>query len=301
MKRKLGWILTLCMTIGIAALFTGCGKEEGGNVAKTEEAVSQNEASDEKAAVETETAEDAAAEETTDGKTFTLGFDAEFPPYGYKDDNGEYVGFDLDLAAEVCSRRGWELKLQPIDWDSKDMELESGSIDCIWNGFTMSEDRLDTYTWTEPYVDNSQVFVVAADSGIENFDGLAGKVVAVQADSSALEALQGDDCKDLTASFADLMQVPDYNTAFMNLEAGAVDAVALDIGVARYQLESRGDKFVMLADPIVKEQYGIGFKLGNEELRDQVQESLKEMVKDGKMKEISDKWGLTESVVLQAE
>lgn len=294
MKRKLGFILTLCMTIGFAALFSGCGKEDAGNAANTGETKEASE----------DTKEEAQAGEETDGsgtKTFTLGFDAEFPPYGYKDENGEYVGFDLDLAAEVCSRRGWELKLQPIDWDSKDMELNSGAIDCIWNGFTMSDDRIDTYTWTEPYVDNSQVFVVAADSDIKDFKGLAGKVVAVQADSSALEALQGEDSKELTESFADLMQVPDYNTAFMNLEAGAVDAVALDIGVARYQLESRGDKFVMLDEPIVREQYGIGFKLGNEELRDQVQETLKEMAKDGKMKEISDKWNLTESVVLQAE
>ena len=86
--------------------------------------------------------------------TFTVGFDAEFPPYGYKDESGEYVGFDLDLAQEVCNRNGWTLVKQPIDWDSKDMELDSGSIDCIWNGFTMNG-REDEYTWSEPYIDNS--------------------------------------------------------------------------------------------------------------------------------------------------
>ena len=115
---------------------------------------------------------------------FVVGFDAAFPPYGYQDDSGEYVGFDLDLAQEVCSRNNWELVKMPIDWDSKDMELNSGTISCIWNGFTMNG-REDDYTWSDPYVDNSQVFVVKSDSGITTFDDLSGKTVAVQTDSSA--------------------------------------------------------------------------------------------------------------------
>ncbi|MGN0499079.1 MAG: amino acid ABC transporter substrate-binding protein [Acutalibacteraceae bacterium] len=234
-------------------------------------------------------------------KTFTVGFDASFPPYGYRDDNGEYVGFDLDLAQEVCNRRGWTLVKQPIDWDSKDMELNSKTIDCIWNGFTMSEERIDKYTWTEAYVDNSQVFVVAKDSGIETFDDLAGKTVAVQAASSALEALESDDCKELTASFKSLEQIPEYNTAFMNLEAKSVDAIAMDIGVAKYQIESRGDKFVMLSEPIITEKYGIAFLKGNEELRDQVQSTLYEMLEDGKLDEIAKKWELSDSVIFGSD
>ena len=235
--------------------------------------------------------------QTAEKKTFTVGFDANFPPYGYRDDNGEYVGFDLDLAQEVCNRRGWTLVKQPIDWDSKDMELSAKTIDCIWNGFTMSEDRLDKYTWTEPYVDNSQVFVVAKDSGIKTFDDLAGKTVAVQTASSALEALDSDDCKELKASFKSLEQIPEYNTAFMNLEAKSVDAIAMDIGVAKYQIESRGDKFEMLSEPIITEKYGISFLKGNETLRDEVQNTLYEMLKDGKLDEIAKKWELSDSVI----
>ena len=235
--------------------------------------------------------------QTAEKKTFTVGFDANFPPYGYRDDNGEYVGFDLDLAQEVCNRRGWTLVKQPIDWDSKDMELSAKTIDCIWNGFTMSEDRLDKYTWTEPYVDNSQVFVVAKDSGIKTFDDLAGKTVAVQTASSALEALDSDDCKELKASFKSLEQIPEYNTAFMNLEAKSVDAIAMDIGVAKYQIESRGDKFEMLSEPIITEKYGIAFLKGNETLRDEVQNTLYVMLKDGKLDEIAKKWELSDSVI----
>ena len=133
-----------------------------------------------------------ASANTLEDKEFIVGFDAEFPPYGYKDDNGEYVGFDLDLAQEVCDRNGWTLKKQPIEWNSKDMELKNGTIDCLWNGFTMNG-RESKYTWSVPYVDNSQVVIVKDNSGINELDDLAGKIVAVQADSSALAALTGED------------------------------------------------------------------------------------------------------------
>lgn len=232
--------------------------------------------------------------------TLTVGFDANFPPYGYTDDSGEYVGFDLDLAEEVCARNGWELIKKPIDWDSKDMELDSGTIDCIWNGFTING-REDSYEWTEAYVDNSQVVVVAADSGIADLAGLAGKTVLVQADSSALAALTDEENQanlDLAATFAALNEVPDYLTAFMSLDSGAADAVAMDIGVAKYQIAQNGDKYIMLDQTIAAEQYGVGFKLGNTELRDQIQKTLHEMVADGKFMEIATKWELQDAVCL---
>ena len=246
----------------------------------------------------------ARAADGEDDNSFIVGFDAEFPPYGYKDDNGEYVGFDLDLAQEVCDRNGWTLKKQPIEWNSKDMELNSGSISCIWNGFTMNG-REDDYTWTKPYVDNSQVVVVRKDSGITQLSDLAGKVVAVQADSSALAALTGEDAseenKALCETFKDLQQVGDYNSAFMNLESGAVNAICMDIGVANYEIESRGDKFMMLEDRLSSEEYGIGFKKGNTELRDKVQATLLDMLADGTFEEIAKKWGLEESICLTAD
>ena len=183
--------------------------------------------------------------EDTGRTSLTLGFDAEYPPYGYKDENGDYVGYDIDLAQEVCDRLGWTLNLQPIDWNSKDMELDAGNIDLIWNGMTMTG-REDDYTWFGPYVDNSIMIVVMEGSGISSLSDLAGKNVITQSGSSALTALTddpGDGSNDenlaLAASFAALEQTPDYNTAFMNLESGVVDAVAVDIGVANYQLASR--------------------------------------------------------------
>lgn len=221
--------------------------------------------------------------------TFTVGFDQDFPPFGYVDENGEFTGFDLELAKEAAKRMDMEIKLQPIDWDSKELELSSGSISCIWNGFTMNG-RENDYTWTESYMDNSQVFVVKSDSSIKTQADLAGKIVTAQTDSAALNALNGDDFKDLKASFKELLTCAQYNTAFMDLEAGAVDAVAMDIGVAKYQIEGKESKFTILDEPIVKEQYAIGFYKGNTEMRDKVQKALDEMAADGTFKKISEKW-----------
>ena len=238
------------------------------------------------AATEEAPAEAGGEEERT---TLIVGFDAEFPPYGYVDENGEFAGFDLDLAQEVCNRRGWELVKQPIDWAAKDMELSSGTIDCIWNGFTING-REDDYTWSIPYVNNTQVIVVTTDSGITDFAGLEGKTMGVQQDSSALSALEEEANAELAASFAATEQYADYNTAFMDLEAGAIDALAVDIGVASYQLASRGDGFVILEQELASEQYGIGFLLGNDSLKNAVEETLLEMVADGTFDEIVEKY-----------
>ena len=224
-----------------------------------------------------------------DGRTtFTVGFDAEFPPYGYKDDSGEYVGFDLDLAQEVCERNGWNLVKQPIDWDSKDMELESGTIDCIWNGFTM-EGREDDYTFSEPYMLNEQVLVVKKDAGIKGWDDLAGKTVITQTDSAAQDVLEGDQ-KDLAATFATLDTIGEYNTAFMQLESGAVDAVACDLSIAQYQLAAKPDAYTQLDEPLSSEHYAVGFKKGDTKSADAVTESLKALYEDGTVKDLCDKY-----------
>lgn len=232
------------------------------------------------------------------GDKFVVGFDANFPPYGYKDEKtGEYTGFDLELAAEVAKRNKWTLEKKPIDWDTKDMQLDSGSVDCLWNGFTMNG-REDKYTWSKPYVDNSIVFVTRSADNLKDAAALTGKTVIVQADSSGLAALEDEVNKDLLTSFKTLSKVPDYNNAFMSLEAGAADAVAVDIGVANYQLETRKKGlFTIMEKPVQTEQYGVGFKLGNEALRDQVQATLDEMITDGKFMELAKKYGLENAVI----
>ena len=274
-KRLLSAVMASAMVLSLAA----CGG------AKTETTAAETTAEKKE---ETTTAGTTAAETAeAAGGTLIVGFDQDFPPMGFVGDNGEYTGFDLDLAKEVASRLGLEYKAQPIAWDSKDMELESGNIDCIWNGFTITG-REDDYTWTTPYMANKQVFVVANDSDIKSQADLAGKVVEVQADSSAEAALKEN--QDLANTFGQLLTTPDYNTAFMDLEQGAVDAVAMDVIVAGYQIKQRNADFKILDDSLSEEEYGVGFEKGNTELRDKVQGALEEMAADGTLAKISDEW-----------
>ena len=236
-----------------------------------------------------------------DGKTkFVVGFDADFPPYGYKE-GAEYKGFDLDLAREVCARRGWTFVANPVNWDAKDMELNSGSISCIWNGFTM-QGREAGYTWTEPYVDTSQVVLVKVGSPIKSLKDLAGKTVGVQTDTPVQKELSGKgDKKDvaaLGATFKKLVVVPNYNNAMLELDSGAVDAVALDVGVAKKKMADMPGKFTLLKEIVMTETYGIGFKKGNTQLRDDVQATLKEMVKDGTMAKIAEKYGIEKNALI---
>lgn len=274
-KRLLSAVMASAMVLSLAAC--------GGAKTETTAAETTAEKKEETTAAGTTAAETAEAA----GGTLIVGFDQDFPPMGFVGDNGEYTGFDLDLAKEVASRLGLEYKAQPVAWDSKDMELESGNIDCIWNGFTITG-REDDYTWTTPYMANKQVFVVANDSDIKSQADLAGKVVEVQADSSAEAALKEN--QDLANTFGQLLTTPDYNTAFMDLEQGAVDAVAMDVIVAGYQIKQRNADFKILDDSLSEEEYGVGFKKGNTELRDKVQGALEEMAADGTLAKISDEW-----------
>ena len=315
MKKMIAMLLTGMLCAGLLA---GCGNSSSAPAAgaaadqkvETTEAVEETtEAAGDaveaaaqaatgeaaEAAAPAATGEEAAA--AADGQTFTVGFDAEYPPYGYLDEaTGDYTGFDLELAQEVCNRRGWTLVKQPIDWNTKDMEINSGAVDCLWNGMTYTG-REEEYTWSDPYVSNSIVVAVMADSDIQTKADLAGKNVVAQSGSSALTALQndpGDGSNDenlaLAATFQSLEEIADYNSAFMNMDAGIYDAIAVDIGVARHQLSTNEGKYRILDEEISKEEYAIAFKLGNTELRDQVQETLNEMAADGTVNAIADKY-----------
>lgn len=266
MKKKFTWVVALAAALCMSMLLmAGCSSED-------------------KAA-------DSAAGD--DAFTLVVGFDNSYPPYGFIGDDGKETGFDLDLAAEVCERNGWEFQAEAIDWDAKDALLGQGTINCIWNGFTM-EGRETDYTFSAPYMRNEQVVVVKKDSGIADLAGLTGKAVVTQVDSAALDVLEGDQAE-LAATFASLQQISDYNNAFMQLESGIVDAVACDLSIAAYQMSAKPDAFVML-DPLSSEHYAVGFKLGETDLADQVTATLKEMDADGTIKTICEKYaeyGLT--------
>lgn len=288
MKKTLAMMTAAMMVAGALA---GCGSSGSTPAATTAAATTAaaTEAATEAATTEAAGDTAAAAEETvkTPSGKFTVGFDQEFPPMGFVGDDGQFTGFDLDLAKEVASRLGLEFVPQPINWDAKDMELDSGNIDCIWNGFTM-QGREDAYTWVGPYMANNQVFVVTADSDITSKADLAGKAVEVQKDSSGLAALQGD--AELSASFGSMTEVADYNTALMDLESGACDAVCMDSIVAGYQIKSSGKDMKILDDTLSAEEYGIGFKKGEDELAKAVYDTLMAMKDDGTVAKISNDW-----------
>ncbi len=220
---------------------------------------------------------------------FVLGLDDSFPPMGYRDEDGEIVGFDIDTAEEVCKRLGVELVCQPIDWAAKEQELQTGNIDCIWNGFTITEERLEAMTFSEPYVDNAQVAVVRIDSGYETLADLEGKTIGVQAGSSAEDAI--DDTEGFRESIKEVVEFKDNLTALMDLEIGGVDAVIMDLLVANDNIARSGKGiFKVLDEGLANEEYGIGFRKGDTALRDAVQNALNEMAADGTLAGIAVKW-----------
>ena len=235
----------------------------------------------------------------TDGR-FVVGFDADFPPYGFKD-GSEYKGFDLDLARAVCAKKGWTFVANPINWDAKDMELNSGAIDCIWNGFTM-QGREAGYTWTAAYIDNSQVVLVKKGSPIKALKDLAGRTVGVQTDTPVQKALSkgGDKYETLGKTFKGLVVVPNYNQAVNELNAGAVDAVAMDVGVAKKKMADLPGKFELLGEIVMTETYGIGFKKGNVALRDEVEAELKKLFANGTAAKIAAEYKIeSKSLILK--
>ena len=159
--------------------------------------------------------------------TFKHGFDLDYPPYSYLQDDGTVGGFDVELCQAVCAYLGWKYEPLPFNWDAKDAELNAGSCDCIWSGFT-KEGREDDYCWGITYSNNTQGILVASTSGIKTLADLKGKTVGVQTATSAMDMLEGDQA-DLAATFKDLKVYETYTIAFSDLKAGAIDAIAIDM------------------------------------------------------------------------
>lgn len=276
--RGMRKILTLGLAAALAIGATACGAGTGDQKKADSGANSKT---------ETKTAKKGDVKNTD--QNLIVGFDQNFPPFGYLDDKGNFTGFDLELAQEAAKRMNVELVLQPIDWETKDMELSAGTIDCIWNGFSVNG-RERNYTFSDSYMNNAQVFVVRKNSGIADEQGLAGKVVDVQKESTAESALNSKEQETLKNSFSQLNQVADYNTAMMDLESGAVDAVAMDKFVALDQMKNKPDKFQILNEQISSEQYAVAFLKGNTQLRDKINAILREMDTDGTFARISQKY-----------
>ncbi|MCI1208815.1 MAG: amino acid ABC transporter substrate-binding protein [Treponema sp.] len=235
-----------------------------------------------------QTAEDTSLTDVTTRGLFVLGLDDSFPPLGFRDENNDIVGYDIDLAKEVAVRLGVKFKAQPIEWDAKEQELNTGKIDCIWNGFTITPEREKELTFTSPYLDNDQVLVVRSAGGVKTLADMAGKVIGLQSGSSAQEAVDGN--TGFKNSLKNIVMFKDNITALNDLEIGGVDGVVMDSVVAEYSIAMTKKPFSVLPESLSKEEYGVAFRKGDIRLRDKVQEILGEMQKDGTVTAVSRKW-----------
>ena len=262
----------------VPAMLAGCGSSNGTSDETT------TAADTDAAAVTEEAGEDNSLQKVLDSGEFILGLDATFKPMGYTDENDEIDGFDIDCAEEVCARLGVKLVKQPIDWDTKEQDLDSGKIDCIWNGMSINASRQEVMNLSEPYMKNEMVFVVTADSTIASQADLDGKTVAVQSGSTAQEILEGAGLNITENALATNVE------CLQQLELNLVDAVFMDSVVANYEIKESGKNYVLLSDGLEEEEYAIAFRKNDQALRDKVQQTLSEMKADGKLGEISEKW-----------
>ncbi len=217
-----------------------------------------------------------------------LGLDDSFPPMGFRNTDGEIDGFDIDLAKEVCKRLGVELKLQPIDWDAKILDLNSRDIDIIWNGLSISDERKEKIDFSKPYIANKQIIIVQADSGINMKSDLDGKKVGIQLGSTAEDAVKSD--APVMESFTELVKYQDNVQALMDLEVGRIDAVVVDEILGRYYISGKPEIFGVAEDFFAAEEYGIGFRKGEAAFVHAVDQVIDQMTADGTAAEISSKW-----------
>ena len=230
-------------------------------------------------------------EQDSEKNKIVIGLDDEFAPFGFRDDKGELVGLDIDLANEAAERMGVEVEFKPIDWNKKEGELNSGNIDMIWNGLDMTPEREKIFLYSKPYMDSRQILLVKIDSDLDfhSEQDLAGKIVGTQIGSSAGNYIESN--SKLRDSFADLKTYATFKQAFADLMNEKIDALIVDELVGRYEMSKVPEKFKAIEVTVGHvAKVGIGFRKNDTELRDRVQKVFNEMVKDGTTKKISEKW-----------
>ncbi|EGD45918.1 extracellular solute-binding protein family 3 [Ruminiclostridium papyrosolvens DSM 2782] len=282
-KGKL--IKVLASAMALTFLIAGCGTP--GDSSSSSSTASESKVAENTAVSNTSTGEKS-WDKVKDKGELVLGLDENFPPMGFRDGNNNIVGYDIDLAKEVAARLGVKLKIQPINWDSKDQELNTGNIDCIWNGFSINEERKANILFSDPYMKNNQVVVVAADSKFKTLADLKGKSVSLQAQSSAADAI--DKNTDFKKSLKDVVELKDNTLCLMDLKTGNTDGVVMDEIVARYQIKMNSEKYRILDESLAAEEYGVGFRKADVQLMTKVNDTLKTMAKEGKIAEISNVW-----------
>ena len=279
--------LTLIFLLSIVLLFAiSCNNTNNNAVENTD----SNSASTNAAA------EDNSLQKVKDSGKLVLGLDDTFAPMGFRDANGEVVGFDIDLAREVAIRLGVQLEIKPIEWSSSILSLNKGDVDVLWNGVTINESRKQQINFSKPYLNNRLVIVKAIDDEtINSKDDLLGKVLGVQVGSND-EALTADP---VSKNAKEIRRYDVNVNAFLDLQAKRIDAVIIDEVAAQYYISDKKAPFVVVnSTPLTEELYGVGFRKSDVQLLNEVDRILDEMKADGKAAEISQKW-FSKDIVLK--
>ncbi|QDR82181.1 amino acid ABC transporter substrate-binding protein [Sporomusa termitida] len=223
-----------------------------------------------------------------DRKKIVVGLDDNFPPMGFRDDNHNITGFDVDMAKEAFQRLDLAVEFKPIDWGSKEAELSGKRVDVLWNGLTITEKRRENILFTKAYMENRQIIVVAAGSPVKTKADLAGRVVGAQEGSSSIDAIEKDAAT--LATFKELKTFGDNVAALMDLKTGRLDAVVVDEVVGRYYIAKKPGEYAILTENFGSEEYGVGMRKDDTELLNKLQQALDEMKQDGTAAKISRQW-----------
>ena len=231
---------------------------------------------------------DTSIEDVKEKGYFILGLDDSFPPMGFRDEAGNIVGFDIDLAKEVAKRLGVELKIQPVEWSGVILSLNKGDIDCIWNGMTIKPERAEKIDFSKPYLANTQAVAVLEGSAVKSKKELAGKKAGVQLGSPSEEAIAAD--AEVGGKLGEIRKYGTYPEALLDLSAGRIDTVVGDAILLRYYLAKKEGEYRVLEDNFGAEEYGVGFRKSDDSFREAVDRTLDDMRKDGTAAAISKKW-----------
>ena len=229
-------------------------------------------------------------DEKEKGDKIIVGLDDTFAPMGFRDEEGTLVGFDIDLANAVGEELGMKIEFKPIDWKAKEAELKAGTVDCLWNGMSVTPDRIEGMALTYKYLNNKIVLMSLADSDLDvtSADQLKDLKIGTQAGSAALEMLQANEAYD---SFKDnISEYDKYDTAIMDLKAGRVDVIAVDQVLGEYTNNNLGGEMKECTYSLGDDFYTIGCASDNTELRDKINDAIKKLIDNGKAAEISEKW-----------
>ncbi|MCR5403299.1 MAG: amino acid ABC transporter substrate-binding protein [Butyrivibrio sp.] len=268
-SKYAGLLLALLLLLSVA----GCAKDSMGN----------------------EQVKDDSLQKVLDKKELVIGLDENYPPMGFVDESGEIVGFDIDVAEVVCEKLGIALVKHPIDWDNKEEDLNSGEIDCIWNGMSATPERAQVMTLSKPYLKNTLIFVVGKDSKVKGMNDLKGKTIGVQSGSSVVEALEASSIyNDIS-----VLEHNDNKALMEELDNGGIDAILIDSIAAYYFIFSTDNTYYVLSDSISEEECAIGFRKGDHSLCDAIWEIISGMKEDGSLGEISKRWFGTDITIVR--